>query len=215
MTATRIGNPTNAQLRVLVVDDHALICETVSLALEQDTRLQVETSDTVEAAQAKIAETGRYDVVLLDYSVPGMDELKGLEQLIELNKGGVALFSGVANRHIVERALHAGASGFIPKTTPLRTLGHAIRFIADGDTYLPADFTRQVMHNQSNNEHGLKPRELKVLGYLCQGLQNKEIGRHLDMDETIVKLDMKSICRKLGVRNRTQAAMEARRLGLF
>jgi DNA-binding NarL/FixJ family response regulator len=60
----------------------------------------------------------------------------------------------------------------------------------------------------------LKARERHVLAFLCEGLQNKEIGREVGIDEVIVKMDVKSICRKLGVRNRTEAAIAARKLGL-
>jgi two-component system nitrate/nitrite response regulator NarL len=200
--------------RVLLVDDHSLICETLMVALGADPALDLETASSVDGAHECIAKHGRYDVILLDYEVPGMNGLDGLRKLIAANSGSVALFSGVASRTVVERALDVGASGFIPKTLPLKTLKHAIRFISDGETFVPADFTRQAGWNQGETV-GLKPREMKVLGYLCEGLQNKEIGREMDLAETIVKLDVKSICRKLGAKNRTQAVIEARKQGLF
>jgi two-component system, NarL family, nitrate/nitrite response regulator NarL len=199
-------------LRVLLVDDHALIAETIALALADD-ELQIETASNVQDAEACISATGRFDVILLDYDVPGMDGLDGLRSLAEMNSGAVVLFSGVASRLVVERALDAGASGFIPKTLPLRTLKHAIRFIADGETFLPAEYIRRSDENEGA-DLGLKPREMKVLRLLCEGLQNKEIGREMGAEETIVKLDVKSICRKLGARNRTQAVIEARKRGL-
>jgi two-component system, NarL family, nitrate/nitrite response regulator NarL len=199
-------------LRVLLVNDHALICETMSLALTC-ADLTLDTVGTVALAQARIADSGRFDVILLDYDVPGMDGLTGLRTLAQMNQGGVVLFSGIANRLVVERALDAGASGFIPKTLPLRTVRHAIRFIADGETFLPVEYIRRAGQNEGA-ELGLKPREIRVLTLLCEGLQNKEIGREMSVEETIVKLDVKSICRKLGARNRTQAVIEARNRGI-
>jgi len=203
-----------ADLKVLVVDDHCLLSETLAAALTVDQAFAVDTVESVDAAQARIAEHGRYDAVLLDYDVPGMDALAGLRRLVAENDGAVALFSGVANWMVVERAMDAGASGFIPKTLPLKTLGHAIRFIADGEVYLPADYLRRASRGDDGG-FGLKPREMRVLGFLCEGLQNKEIGRELSIEETIVKMDVKSICRKLGARNRTQAVIEARKHGVF
>jgi two-component system, NarL family, nitrate/nitrite response regulator NarL len=199
-------------LRVLLVDDHSLICETLAMALADDD-LTIETVTSIDEARQAIEGSGRFDVVLLDYDVPGMDGLNGLRALSSLNEGAVVLFSGVASRPVVERALDAGANGFIPKTLPLRTLKHAIRFIADGETYLPADYMRRTGQGQVA-ELGLKQREMQVLVLLCEGMQNKEIGRVMGVEETIVKLDVKSICRKLGTKNRTQAVIEARNRGL-
>lgn len=201
-------------MRILVVDDHALLSETLAAVLDSEEGLTTQAVGGVEDALKAIADSGRYDVVLLDYEVPGMDNLNGLRRVIEANQGAVALFSGVANWLVVERAIAAGASGFIPKTLPLKTLGHAIRFIADGDIYLPADFILRDGRGQDGGM-GLKPREMRVLGFLCEGLQNKEIGRELGVEETIVKMDVKSICRKLGARNRTQAVIEALKHGLY
>lgn len=201
-------------LTVLVVDDHILVAETVVSALAVEQGFRVDAAPDVETALAAVGRAGRYDVVLLDYDVPGMDSLEGLRRLIEANGGRVALFSGVINWVMVERAIDQGAAGFIPKTLPLKTLGHAIRFIADGEVYLPADYLRRMSKGEDGSL-GLKPREMKVLAFLCEGLQNKEIGRELGMEEVIVKMDVKSICRKLGARNRTQAVIAARKHGIF
>lgn len=200
--------------RVLVVDDHLLVAETVSATLAADGRFVVDTARDVASALEAVGLGDRYDVILLDYEVPGMNALEGLRHLIDANGSGVALFSGVASWTMVEAAMKQGASGFIPKTLPLRTLSHAIRFIADGEAYLPADYVRRVSEGE-NGGFGLKPRERQVLAYLCEGLQNKEIGRELGLDEVIVKMDVKSICRKFGARNRTQAVIAARKHGLY
>lgn len=203
----------NAALKVLVVDDHVLLAEMVVSALSGAEGFEVETAPDVEAAHARIVERGPFDVVLLDYDVPGMDALNGLRRLIEANVRGVALFSGVVGWSVVDRAMEIGAAGFLPKTMPLKSMLHAIRFIADGDVYLPAEYMRRAM-NGADNPFGLKPREARVLAFLGQGLQNKEIGRELNLEETIVKMDVKSICRKLNVRNRTEAVIMAHKEGL-
>jgi two-component system, NarL family, nitrate/nitrite response regulator NarL len=201
-------------VKVLVVDDHSLVAETVVYVLTAMKGFEVDHAPDIDKAAARIAETGRYDAILLDYDVPGMNALEGLRRLIALNDGSVAIFSGVISRIMVEQAIDAGASGFIPKTLPLKILSHAIQFVVNGEIYLPADYIRS-MGDQSATAPELKPRELKVLTYLCAGMPNKEIGRELRLPEVIVKMDVKSICKKLGVKNRTQAVIAARKFGIY
>ncbi|MBE0437217.1 MAG: response regulator transcription factor [Methylomicrobium sp.] len=111
---------------------------------------------------------------------------------------------------VVDRAIEIGAAGFFPKTMPLKSMLHAIRFIAEGYVYLPAEYMRRAI-NGGDNRYGLKAR---VLAFLGRGLQNKEMGRELGIEETIVKIDVKSVCRKLNMRNRTQAVIMAHKEGL-
>lgn len=200
-------------MRVLLVDDHTLLAETVVAALASEGEFEIEIAKDIETAESLIRNSGRFDVVLLDYDLPDTRALEGLERMIQANDGTVALFSGVASWSVVERALAQGACGFIPKTLSLKTVAHALRFIADGETYLPVEFALRMGRSDVGGL-GLKPREMRVLGLLNEGMQNKEIGREIGIEETIVKMDVKSICRKLGARNRTQAVLAARKHGL-
>ncbi len=201
-------------LRLLIIDDHVLLIDTIRAVMRGNVDFEVDGAAHPIEAMEKIKNSGRYDVVLLDYHMPGVEGLSALRNLVQVNGGGIVLFSGVASWSIIENAMQQGASGFIPKTTPLKTMINAIRFVADGEVYLPFDYLRRTGSN-INEELGLKPREVKVLSYLCEGMQNKEIGREVGIEEAIVKMDVKSICRKLGVRNRTEAALAARARGLF
>ncbi|TVR43488.1 MAG: DNA-binding response regulator [Rhodobacteraceae bacterium] len=133
---------------------------------------------------------------------------------MEANDGPVVLFSGVVKRTTVEMALDQGASGFVPKTLGLRALGHALQLVADGEVFLPAEFIRYA-NTPDTADFTLKPRELRVLALLGQGMQNKKIGLELGLEEVIVKMDVKSICRKLKAENRTQAVITAMRHGLI
>lgn len=200
-------------LRVLVVDDHALLTEMMVSALGRDGTFEIQAVSSVEDGLEKLRSEGPYDVILADYEGPGMEGLDGLQRLLEASGGKVALFSGAANWTVVERAIDAGARGFLPKTLPLRTVGHAIRFIADGELYLPGEYMLRKA-NQKTDDLGLKPREQKVLALLSEGMQNKEIAQAMDAEETTVKLDVKSVCHKLGVRNRTQAVIKAMKMGI-
>jgi len=202
------------KINVLIVDDHLLVSETVAAGLMQEGRYDIEIATSFVEAAEKIKQNGRYDVVLLDYQLPDSQGLQALRRLIEFNSGSVALFSGVANPSTVQLAMEQGASGFIPKTSSLKRLSHAINFIADGETYLQADYLRQFSLSNGDPQFGLKPLEMQVLGYICEGMQNKEIGRALDVNETVIKMHVKAICRKLGLRNRTEVALAAVKMGL-
>jgi two-component system, NarL family, nitrate/nitrite response regulator NarL len=200
-------------MHILIVDDHSLLTETLSRVFLGEGDLLVDVAHDLDSAVAMVGAKGPYNVILLDYQMPGINGLEALRRLVELNGKGVALFSGVAGWSIVQRAIEEGASGFIPKTIPVRTLIHAVRFINDGEIYLPSEYMRRF--NSSDPVGlGLKPREMLVLACLSEGLSNKEIGREVGIEEVIVKMDVKSVCRKLGVRNRTEAAITARRQGL-
>jgi two-component system nitrate/nitrite response regulator NarL len=203
-----------SELRILIVDDHTLLIDTVVASLTSEFGFSVEAAGDVASAMAMIDQHGSFDVILLDYDVPGMKALEGLRLLIEANDGPVVLFSGVVNRSTVEMALDQGASGFVPKTLGLRALGHALQLVADGEVFLPAEFIRHA-NTPDTADFGLKPRELRVLTLLGKGMQNKKIGLELGLEEVIVKMDVKSICRKLKADNRTQAVINAMRNGLI
>ena len=198
---------------VLIIDDHVLLSEVLSERLASDDDISVEHTSRMETALEKIKERGRYKVILMDYNLPDVDGLEGFRTVNSANGGGVALFSGVAGSVIIEQSLAEGAAGYIPKTVSANTLRHAIKFIAAGETFVPADIIMQLSSGQ-DGDFNLKRREKQVLALLYEGLQNKEIARALSVSKVIVKMDMKSICRKLDVRNRTQAIIKAQQCGL-
>jgi DNA-binding NarL/FixJ family response regulator len=146
-----------------------------------------------------------------------MNGLSGLETAISM-KGAthVALFTGDTSRSLAEKALEVGAAGFIPKTLPAKSLINAIRFMAMGEQYLPAGF---MTATQPEDRHPLAQmltqRERQVLKGLTEGKSNKVIARDLDLSEPTIKLHFKTLYRKIGARNRTQAALIAREAGLF
>jgi DNA-binding NarL/FixJ family response regulator len=204
-------------MRILLADDHELVRETIAAFLEKDETLHVvQASDLPSVEKALIAHEP-FDLVLLDYEMPGMNGLEGLGKVMESTRPRpVALISGSANRDIAEEALERGAAGFLPKTMAAKSLVNAIKFMAMGEKYAPIDFMTQ---DSAEVEHPLKkvltPREMQVLLCLTQGLANKEIARQIDLQEVTIKLHVKTLCRKLEAKNRTHAAMIAKEAGLF
>lgn len=204
-------------LRVLIADDHDLLRDTLVLFLESESGIKAEAVGTLDEAHKRIIADDPYDLILLDYNMPGMNGLDGLAETLAMHGGQrVALISGEAKREIAEQALEAGAAGFVPKTLPAKSMINAVRFMAMGEQYAPVDFMTAVEDVPSNPlADKLSPRELEVLKGLTEGKSNKEIARDLDITEPTVKLHMKTLFRKVDATNRTQAAMIAREAGLF
>ncbi len=204
-------------MRILIADDHELLRDTLVAFLNAEGGLQTETAaDFNEACQA-IDTSGPFDLVLLDYKMPGMNGIDSLRQAIGMAGGQrVALISGEATREIAEQALEVGAAGFVPKTLPAKSLVNAIKFMAMGEQYAPIAFMTAEEEEIANPlAEKLTQRELQVLKGLTEGKSNKEIARDLDLTEPTIKLHMKTLYRKLDVANRTQAAIIARDAGLF
>lgn len=202
-------------MRILIADDHELVRDTISAYLEKDGEVEVVAVGTFDDARRKMTEAGPFDVVLLDYTMPGMHELDGLAEAIGLNAGKpVGLISGTATPQIAEQALAAGAAGFLPKSMAAKSLIHAVNLMAAGERYAPFSFLNQQTPEASPLAAQLSKRELDVLGGLTKGFSNKEIALQLDLQEVTVKLHVKTLCRKLDARNRTHAAMIAKEAGL-
>lgn len=203
-------------MRVLIADDHDLLRDMLELFLGSEAGMETETARDVDEAAA-LLERVAFDLVLLDFTMPGMNGLDGLHRIMQISGNHrVAVISGTANREIAERVLEAGAAGFLPKTLSGKSLVNAVRFMAMGEQYAPLDFMRAAEEPQRHPlAEKLSPRELEVLEGLTLGKSNKEIARDLDIREPTVKLHVKTLYRKIGAANRTQAAMLAKEQGLF
>ncbi|MCV2888799.1 response regulator transcription factor [Ruegeria aquimaris] len=203
-------------MKVLLADDHDLVRDALKAYLESEKDIVVTTVPNLSSA-CEAARKTLFDVVLLDYSMPGMNGLEGLDKAIEAGDGRpVAIMSGTASKAVAQEALAAGAAGFLPKTMGAKSLVNAVRFIVAGETYVPVDFMNAAEIERAHPiASELSGRELEVLERLCRGLANKEIARELFLQEVTIKLHVKTLCRKLNARNRTQAALIAKDAGLF
>ena len=201
---------------LLFADDHELVRDTICAFLEGQEDINVSTASDFASTLALIDSHGPFDLILLDYTMPGMNGLAGLNQAITLNMGKpVAVISGTAAPDIAQTALEGGAAGFLPKSIPARTLLNAVRFMLAGEKYVPFGFLAQKDETPQNPVLAkLTSREIDVLRGLIDGRSNKEIARDLDLQEVTVKLHVKTLCRKIEARNRTHAAMIGKDAGL-
>ncbi len=205
-------------MRILIADDHDLLRETLSMFLASEGSIDTALASTLDAALDLIDSEEKFDLIMLDYNMPGMAGLNGLKRAMEASGGTpVALMSGIASRSVAEEALAFGAAGFVPKTLAAKTLVNAVRFMAMGEKYAPIDFMTADDPTVAPNPlaQKLSRRELQVLEGLSKGKSNKEIARDLDLQEPTIKLHVKTLYRKIGAANRTQAALIAKEEGLF
>jgi DNA-binding NarL/FixJ family response regulator len=206
-------------MHVLIADDHGLFREMLAKAIG-------ELSDSVEVLHAGdlartldlARATREIDLILLDLRMPGMNGLGGLKQLRDTRPDvPVVILSGETDPDLIRASLQAGSAGFIPKTTRVAALVNALRLVLSGETYIPPGALPRLASGEGSVPKGLDtltPRERDVLKQLVGGLSNKEIGHNLQMEEVTVAVHLRAIFRKLGAKNRTQAARTALRLGL-
>lgn len=203
-------------VNVLVADDHNLVREALTIALDADPDLQVTGVGTLDDVRKFIKNNGFVDVVLLDLIMPGMNGLPSVAEVVKINKGGaVALFSGNITPSQVNEILDLGSSGIIPKTLPLRSLASAIKLVADGEVFVPVGLSIESNSQRSHKDELLTVREQSILQRVSEGLTNKEIAYRLSVSEATIKANMRAICSKLDARNRASAVVTARNLGLI
>lgn len=165
------------------------------------------------------------DLILLDIDLPGVDGLTALPDLRELAPTApIVVLSGSETTAHVARALENGAIGYIPKSCTSHEMLAALKIILEGEIYVPArlmgKLNAPILSGKTVNTGKLNPalltsRQVEVLELMTKGLPNKSIARTLNVAEGTVKLHVATILRSLGARNRTDAVMQASRLGVL
>ena len=212
-------------IRVLLVDDEALLREGLRaiLEVEDDMEIVAEATNGFEAVDA--ARTLSPDIVLMDVQMPGMDGIEATRRVLKLSTSTRVIVLTTFDRdEYVYRALKAGASGFLLKDLRRRELVGAIRDAADGSTLLAPAVTRRLIEHFCGPSSRvvdptralpeLTPREREVLTLIGKGLRNSEIGAQLYLGENTVKTHVGRILSKLGLRDRVQAVIVAYETGL-
>jgi DNA-binding NarL/FixJ family response regulator len=204
-------------IRVVLADDHAVVRQGLRtfLDLQDDIEVVAEASDGVEAVEA--ASRLDPDVVLLDLVMPGLDGLGALKQLRE-GRARIIVLTSFGDDDKLFSALRGGAAGYLLKDVQPADLVRAIRSAHAGESPLsPAIATRvveEVAQGAVSAHDDLTPRELDVLTLIARGRSNKVIARELGVAEKTVKTHVSHILAKLGVSDRTQAALYAVKQGL-
>ena len=209
-----------SKIKLLIVDDH----EVVRIGLKSmlaDTEIKVVADVTSGQEAVKFVSENQVDVVLLDVRMPDGDGLNTLGR-IKLDKPdlGILMFSFSNNPTYVARAVALGASGYLMKTCTHDELIHAVRTVAAGESLWTRDELRRVSGAMATPrltadvEAALTQRESEVLRQLARGLTNEQIAETMHISYETIKEHVQHILRKIGVTDRTQAAVWAVRANL-
>ncbi len=210
-------------VKLLVVEDHALVREALMQTLRQlEDRVEVDGFSDATSAMSAL-ESGRvYDMILLDLGLPGVDGMTCLAALRKRFPGlPVVILSGYDDAHTVSKAIKAGAAGFVPKTYSSERLLAALRQVRAGRKYTPeASAAGEIATHEPLGGHadpaefGLTARQAEVLGLMARGKSNRQIAELLGLSEGTVKIHMTAIFKVLGVSSRTQAMVVIARQGI-
>jgi DNA-binding NarL/FixJ family response regulator len=227
-------------MRLLIADDHLLFKEAlITFINAKRPDWYIETTANIDETMIVMNahDASFFHLVLLDLRMPGMDDMRGIEVIREMrNDQPLAILTGVAEEHHVKRAMEMGVMAYFPKTLSGKALIKAIeyvvtskqRFIPKGQNGLDILPAYQDDHNSEFNSEmtessdnlkldflsHLTKREMQVLNLVAQGLSNKDIAEELSLKPSTIKIHVGNACRKLGVENRTQAAILCHQHGL-
>ena len=205
-------NATETTVRVLIVDDHALVREGIaSLLAACDDIEVVGSAESAAGALERVGELG-VDVVLMDLSMPDVDGVTATGLLREQHPEiQVVVLTGYGNEVSVRAAVVAGARACLLKTVGVDELADAVRGVTQGRSTFSSEFLPHLLQDSEEVVPGarLTARERDVLPLLAAGLTNKGIARELGLTEGTVRIYVSAILAKLGVTNRTEASVVA------
>lgn len=203
-------------IRVMLVDDHAMVRHGLQQLLDGVADLEVVASTSDGSQAAALASEHSPDVVLMDLQMPTVDGVAATKNIVtDVPNTRVVVLTSFSDRERIVAALDAGAVGYLLKDAEPEELVSGIRAAARGESPLHPRAARELLAARSTSEawtsDSLTPREVEVLALVREGLANKQIARRLGISERTVKAHMTSLFQRIGVTDRTQAAIWAER----
>jgi len=208
---------------VIVADDHRLFTEGLDLVLSRDGIRVVGTAATGRQT-VELTSDLKPDIVLMDIRMPDMDGLQALGAIkASCPETSVIILTSFDNPEYLTRAISLGAAGYLMKDTTSESVVNAIRLVASGEAILDRDILELVINelseatrptNLKDDVPALTPQEVRILQLITEGLDNGTIAEILSLSPNTIKSHVRNIFSKLGVSDRTQAAIWAIRRGL-
>ncbi|MBI4514079.1 MAG: response regulator transcription factor [Gemmatimonadetes bacterium] len=197
------------KIRVLLADDHAIVLEGLRALLEGERDMAVVASTVSEDEVVPLARKHRPDVVVLDLQIGGVRATPVIAELRNLPEPPkVLVLTAYNDAESVRSALDAGADGLSLKTEPPQRTVAAIREVFAGRLVFPQAARRWLAGRETARPGELTPREREVCELVAAGLTNRQIAQRLRLGQNTVKYHVQHLFQKLGVRNRTEAAMK-------
>jgi len=206
-------------INVLLVDDHSMVREGIKQLLELDGDIKIIGEAGDGEVCLKLIDDLNPDVVLLDINMPQMNGLEVLEKLRGAGSRNKVLVLTIHNElEYLMRAMEIGASGYVLKDSESSVLKQAIYAVYNGESFIDVsmisllkkqNYLNELQKEECSKEKSLSAREIEVLCALAEGLYNKEIASRLQISEKTVKNHVSNIFKKIGVSDRTQAAVYA------
>ena len=202
-----------SMVRVALVDRRRLVAECLRDILVPRHINELTIHAHLQDLEAIIADGAAVDVILLGCHRASDADLEIGEALLERFQGRVALLCDFMPLATSRRLLTSKLNGFIQTSMKLEEFGAALRQISDQKLYIPPDYIRAAL-GEKELPYCMSERQLSVLNAIVSGTPNADIARQLDVSDAVIKGEVRAICQKLGVRNRTQAAMKAVQEGI-
>jgi DNA-binding NarL/FixJ family response regulator len=203
-----------SRIRVFSVDDHALLREGIAAIITNEPDMVLVAQAATGRDAVRLHREHRPDVTLMDLRLPDMS---GIDALIAIRSEApdarIVMLTTFEGDVEMQRALQAGARGYLLKTMPPADLAAAIRQVHEGRKHIPTEVATELAEHLG--EETLTEREIDVLSRVADGNRNRDIAEQLHISEETVKVHMKHIMGKLGATDRTQAVAIALRRGII
>jgi DNA-binding NarL/FixJ family response regulator len=201
-------------IRILIVDDHPVVCSGLTNMLSGQADLEVGASAASGERALALLQRDHFDVMLLDLRMPGMDGIAVLQKLKDVNNPPrVIVLTSFEKEEDIYRAIRAGAQGYLLKDTSETEMVAAILAVAAGERYIPRYIAARLANRMLRED--LTSRELEVLELLAQGSTNKQVASALNISDNTVRCHVNNIMEKLQVSDRTEAVVNALKTGVL